>query len=252
MRFAPLIVSGLLASASLPSTAVAQVTVQIQPTAEQPVVAISVSESVKSAPDVATINAGVQITAPTASDAQNQNSVKMEKVVAAIQARGIAAKDIQTAGISMNAQYDYTPQQTGQPPKFIGYQVNNSVRVTTRDLSKIGQLLDALVAAGSTSFDGPYFSIEKAAELAKQARANALKAADARAKEYASRLGFSRARLLVVTEGGPSYAGVGEALMITATSGGGGAPPPPPPPPVMAPGQMATGVTLTLHYQLER
>lgn len=249
MRFAFTLLSALCVSTSMASIAAAQVTVQVQPTPERPVIVISVSESVKSAPDVATINGGVQTISPTASEALAQNSVRMEKVIAAIRKQGIAAKDIQTSGISMSAQYDYSNQKPGQPPLFIGYQVNNGVRFSTRDLGKIGQLLDILVAAGATSLDGPYFSIEKAADLAKEARARALATADARAKEYAARTGFARARLLAVTEGGPSYMGVMD-IQVTATSAGG-APPAPPPPPI-APGQMMTGVSLTIHYQLEK
>ncbi len=251
MRFVAALSSALLLTASFTSLARAQVTVQVSPTPDRPVIVITVAESVSAAPDVATINAGVQTTALTASAAMGENSIKMDKVIAAIRARGIPAKDIQTTGISLGAQYDYANQKPGVQPPLIGYQVSNGVRLITRDLGKIGQLLDMLVAAGCTSFDGPYFSIEKAAELTKEARGKALKAAEARAQEYATRTGFVRARLLAVSEGGPSYVGVSD-IVVTASNAGGGGPPPPPPPPAVAPGRMQTGVTLTVHYQLER
>src|SRR3546814_9957577 len=71
---------------------------------------------------------------------------------------------IQTSGISLSPQYDYSNRSEGQPPRFLGYQVTNSVRATTNDIAGIGPLLDALVAAGGTNIDGPWFAMKDRSE----------------------------------------------------------------------------------------
>src|SRR3546814_7081485 len=73
----------------------------------------------------------------------------MDKLIAAAKAQGIKAENIQTSGINLSPQYDYSNRSDGQPPRFLGYQVTNSVRATTNDITGIGPLLDALVAARS-------------------------------------------------------------------------------------------------------
>jgi uncharacterized protein len=114
-------------------------------------------------------------------------------------------------------------------------------------------LLDALVAAGGTSIEGPFFSIKDNRAQLSLARDRAMDSANARAQEYAKRAGFAEARLVVLSEGyqgGPvPVSALSSEILVTARAVS--AAPPPPPPPV-APGQMATAVTLSAQYQLER
>ncbi len=69
------------------------------------------------APDLATINLGVNTEAPTAAAALQANATQMTKVIAALRKAGIADKDIQTSGLNLSAQYDYVQNQ---PPKLRG------------------------------------------------------------------------------------------------------------------------------------
>ena len=86
------------------------------------------------------------------------NAVQMDKVMAAIRAAGIAERDIQTSGINLNPQYKYVENQ---PPSIVGYQASNNVNVKVRDLSKLGKVLDALVANGANQINGPSFEVDK-------------------------------------------------------------------------------------------
>ncbi len=76
------------------------------------------------APDMATINLGVNTEAPTASAAMAANATQMNKIFAALRRAGIADKDIQTSGLNLNAQYDYVENN---PPRLRGYQATNQV-----------------------------------------------------------------------------------------------------------------------------
>src|SRR3546814_8313037 len=107
----------------------------------------------------------------------------MDKLIAAAKARGIKAEDIQTSGINLSPQYDYNNRTDGQPPRFLGYQVSNSVRATTGKIDDIGPLLDALVAAGGTNIDGPWFGMKDADAQLVGARGAAIKSAEAKAQD---------------------------------------------------------------------
>lgn len=183
----------LIAAAASPALAA-----DIQVQAQGPVVELSVTESVKAKPDIATVSAGVTSQAPTAVAAMRANATAMDAVVQRIKALGIADKDIQTQGISLGAQYDYDQQERRQV--FRGYQAANRVSVILRKVPDTGRVLDALVAAGATDIGGPDFSIDDDTAPRAQARKAALDKAMAQAQEYARWAGYTGVRLLQISE----------------------------------------------------
>ena len=216
-------------------------------TVQGPILSFSVNEEVRSRPDQATVGAGVTTTAPTAVEAMRANAAAMDRLIAAAKARGIKAEDIQTSGINLSPQYDYSNQTPGQPPRFIGYQVNNSVRATTPKIDDIGPLLDALVAAGGTNVDGPWFSMKDPDAQLAGARGAAIKAAEAKAADYARLAGYRAAELVSISEGGFAgpqppmpYAQRGMVAMETAKAT------------PVEPGQVANTLTLSFQYRLVR
>lgn len=221
--------------------------------AATPVVTVRISEQLRSPPDEATLNVATEAREPTAVAALAANKVKTERLIAAIRAAGIGAKDVQTEGVSLGADYVYEPFSGGQRRRFVGYVARNSVRIKTRQIDQLVNLLDKLTAAGASEIYGPSFSIADPAPLRSEARRRAMARGEAEASEYAHNAGFTRVRLLSVEEG-VSY----RATDIVVTGTRVGAPPPPPPPPAaesggsIQPGQIETGVTLTLQYRMER
>ena len=185
----------LFAASALAAPAAAA---NIEIAATGPVVELSVTETVKSEPDLATVSAGVTTQARTAVEAMRLNASQMDAVIRRIKSLGVDEEDIQTTGINLNAQYDY--DRTQQRQIFRGYQVSNRVSVTLRDIDATGEVLDALVAAGATDLGGPGFSRENDDEAKAQARRAALESARAQAMEYASWAGYSGLRLLEVNE----------------------------------------------------
>lgn len=208
-----------------------------------PVVTLSVSEEVSGTPDIATISTGVQTRAPTAQAAMSQNASQMDKLIAAIAAAGIARKDIQTSGINLNPQYDYSNQAPGQGPRFIGYEASNQLTVKIRQINKAGDIIDKLVGAGATNVNGPSFSIDDNEPLLLQARTKALKTAKARATFYATQSGYRSARLIALSETG-SIAGPPVPMMAMMARADSAAT-------KIEPGQLQVGVTLTAQYALE-
>lgn len=150
-------------------------------------------------PDVATLSGGVVTQAADANGALRANAEQMTRVMAAIKAAGIAERDVQTAGISLYPQYRYAENQ---PPAITGYQASNTVNVKVRDLSRLGKVLDALVASGANQINGPSFEIDDPEAAYDEARRNALKKAQARAEMYAATLGLRVRRIVSISEGG--------------------------------------------------
>lgn len=184
------------------------------------IISFAVSEEVKTAPDRAQIGAGVTTSAPTAVEALRANSAAMERLIAAAKKAGIRPQDIQTSGLNISPQYDYRPQEQGQPPRLTGYQASNQVNVVTREIGALGALIDALVVAGGTNISGPNFYVANPDIQLDGARAAVMAKANKRAADYARLAGYREARLVSLTEGG--------AWM-----------PPPQPMPIMARAEMA-------------
>ena len=237
--------SAVLAGASVAATGPVSAA-EVQIAATGPVVELTVMEQVDAAPDLVTISAGVTTEAQTAVDALRQNSVAMRKVIDRIKALGIAEKDIQTTGINVNARYDYDERSRQQV--FRGYMAANRVSVKLRKVDSTGEVLDALVAAGANDIGGPSFSLENDEPSKAAARASAVKRARAQALEYARMAGYSDLRLLEVSEviqgnvSMPMYREAASPIVVTASRMDA---------PVQ-PGQISTGVSVTVKYEMTR
>lgn len=238
--------AGLMLAAATPAIAQQGGSTVTTATTQGPILSFSVSEEVRSRPDQATVGAGVTTTAPTAVEAMRQNAAAMDKLIAAAKARGIKAEDIQTSGINLSPQYDYNNRGDGQPPRFLGYQVSNSVRATTPKIDDIGPLLDALIAAGGTNVDGPWFAMKDPDAQLVGARATAIKAAEAKAQDYAKIAGFRGAELVSITEGGNFGGPVPMVRVQNAAMDAGFKATP------VEPGQVGNTLTLSFQYRLVR
>lgn len=165
---------------------------------------ISAEASVKAAPDIANVSAGVVTVAKTADAAMKANAKDMTTMFAALKAAGVADKDMQTTGLTVNPQYVY---EQNKSPVITGYQANNTVSVNLRDLKNMGPVLDALVAKGANQINGPNFSVEKPDGLLDKARGDAVAKARARAEIYAKAAGMKVSRIVNISEnvnmGGP-------------------------------------------------
>ena len=219
------------------------VAAEIQIQSQGPVVELTVNEIVYSAPDVAQVGAGVQNRAQTAQDAVRQNAAAMQKVIARLKALGIDSKDIQTSNFSLNAQYNY---REGQGQEFIGYEVTNQVQVKLRELTRAGEVLDALVAAGANNIYGPNFMLEEDTAAKAEARGIAFKRGRAMAEEYARMAGYSTVRLLEVSESFQSYGRPMAGAVMRASVENADASTP------TEPGEVGTGVNLTVKYEMAR
>lgn len=160
---------------------------------------VNATGEVTRVPDVAVISAGVVTKTPTAQAALQQAAARMERVRAALKAAGVADRDIQTSNVSLNPEYRYPENQS---PQLTGYTASNQVNVRFRDIANAGKILDALVAQGANSINGPNLTIDHPEAALDEARAKAVAAGRARAELYARSLGLRVVRIVAVSESG--------------------------------------------------
>ncbi len=204
MNFRPLILAIALAVGSTGALMSNTAHAQTAPVANVSGTLLSVSAegSSQRVPDIAMISTGVVSRAADTASAMQKNAEEMHKVMAALKKAGIAERDIQTSGINLNPQYHY---EQNQPPRITGYEARNTLSVKVRDLSRLGRILDTLVAQGANEISGPSFQLDKPDEAYDEARREALEKAQKRAEMYANALGLKVRRIVSIDESGGGF-----------------------------------------------
>ncbi len=191
-------------------------------------------------PDIAYISIGVHTEHAEASKAVTENTARSQKVTEALKKFNIAAKDIQTTNFSIYPQQQFDPQ--GKVTGVI-YIVDNTVYVTLRDLTKIGDLLDAVVTAGANTISGISFDVEDKTAALAEARAAAVADAKKQAEELAKAAGVTLGEIVSIS----TYAAA--PYPIYDGRGGGGAMVQAAVP--IAPGQTVLQVDVSILYALK-
>jgi uncharacterized protein YggE len=163
-------------------------------------------------PDIAIVSIGVTTRGATAADALSANSTEMASVIETISGEGVAPRDIGTTGFSIFPVYEQPQPANGtetDPPKIVGYQVTNEVRVTIRDIATSGGILDKVVSAGANQVNGISFDSADRQTPADAALADAIADARRQAEIMAEAAGVRLVRVVNINAssgGGPVYA----------------------------------------------
>ena len=174
----------------------------ILPSDQQNQIHVAGTATIKATPDIATVEIGVQTFDEDVEEAVAENNEKADDIIAAMRQQGVAEKDIQTSRFNIYPQRDY---QNNRPDKIIGFQVNNTVSATVRDLDTIGKVLQATIDAGANNINGLNFSLDDPTSLRDEARAKAIKDARRRADIMAEAAGIQVGNVISITE--TSYPG---------------------------------------------
>lgn len=154
------------------------------------------------APDMAVISTNVVTTGKSAAEVLAENSAAISKVIAAIKAEGIEAKDIQTSGFGIHPRYERNNSNSNAQPNIIGYEIRNGVEVNVRDLDKLGNLLTIVVESGANSVDGIRFEVSDPEDKLDEARKNAVAAARHKAEIFAEAAGVELGNIASIAETG--------------------------------------------------
>ena len=129
-------------------------------------------------PDKAVVYVQVLTKAETADAAKNMNAETSSKVLAALDAIGIAKTDVETENYNIYQDCEWT--QDGQKCK--GFAASNNIKVSSKDFNNVGKIVDAAVDNGGLI---SYINFELSTEKSNEYKAQALKLASEDAKTKA-------------------------------------------------------------------
>jgi uncharacterized protein len=168
---------------------------------------------VTSVPNQADFTFGVSANATNATAALTANAKQMTQVIGVLKALGIAARNIQTAQISI------TPNTNQAGTTVVSYTATNSVTARTTSIATSGKIIDGVVHAGANLVGGPSLTASDQQALSRRALKAAIADARARAGVIAAAAHVTLGRVRSVTEasGGPITSGPVAASKSAAT-----------------------------------
>ena len=221
-----------------------QIVTPLLPSPGDRTIHVTGSGSVVGEPDIATLNLGVSVEKASVEEAREAAASAMTTVIESLKANDVAEKDIQTENFSIYPQYDYT--DNGRVLR--GYRVNNTVSAKVRALESLSDIIDDAAAAGGdiVVVNAIEFMIEDDTALQTQARALAVKNAEAKAQTLAEASDVTLGKPVTITEttfgGGPPIA-FAESAAFAADSARSSTP-------VQA-GELTVTVNVTIIYEIK-
>jgi uncharacterized protein YggE len=156
------------------------------------------SATVRLPPDRVSFSVGVETLHANVSEAFRANGRKVEAVLAALKAKGVQAKELQTSDLEISSR-----NPDGSPAR--GYRVANRVTVTRESAAAVGELIEAAIAAGANEANRLSFYVADPG------------AAQKRGLELAFGSAHAKAQTLAALAKQP----LGEALCVAEAVGGG-------------------------------
>jgi hypothetical protein len=180
-------------------------------------------------PDLLTVVVQVDAGGPSAAAALATDDADAARALSTFEDGGVQAKDISTSALSLQPQYAY-PKGV---PTLTGYEVDNTVTATLRDISKSGAIIDAVVGStgNALQIESIAFSSADPSIGQNRARASAAAQAEAHAHALARAAGRSLGPLCTLTDQSqatepgvdqlafPSAAGDANAAEVPISSG---------------------------------
>lgn len=242
----PFVILGLGGSAT-PSTVMAGQDV-IDPSSPHTGIWVSGHGKVSAQPKLALLFLGVEVHDQTVEEARSRAAASMKMIVDTLKQHKIADANIQTRYFNVSPQYSY--QQLGGAPRFMGYTVTNQASVKVHNLDDLGAIIDNVTKAGGdlTRLQGITFTIEDPSTLQNQARELAIKEATTKAALVAKAAGVDLGRVFYIAET------VGFERPPMFFRGGfppaPGPSPPGPPTPISPPSELDVDVTVQVAFSI--
>lgn len=197
---------GLAASPDAPAAEAAAV----------PYIEVGGAAEVKVAPDIARLDFGVTTRADSAAAAARENAARMQKVLEAV--RKALGADAQVGTGAYTLRSEFNAPRDGTPPRVTGYVASNIVRLETRELARVGELVDIATGAGANQVQRIAFDLADSSAARRQALREAVLEARAEAQAIASALDASLGpvRSVIEQEAGPIRPYAQDGVMMRA------------------------------------
>ncbi len=166
---------------------------------DRDVISINGMGKVSVKPDVAKIDFGLYSDGASVTAVQDDNTRKMNAVITAVKALGVKDADIQTSNYSLQPKIDWTNGNQ----RVTGYVLSQMVTLKIRDLTKVGQAIEAATNAGSNQVNSLQFTIDDPSSLQDEARIKAIADAKKKAEALAKATGLHLVKVVSFSEASP-------------------------------------------------
>jgi len=163
---------------------------------EPPQIVVTGEGTIKATPDRAWVSVGAESRSKVSKEAQQRNAQAMSAVLERVAAFGIPKDAIKTTAIDLQIEFDYADGK--QTPR--GYVARNTVEVKVDDLTKLGEVLDAVVSSGATMIHGLRFDVKQREQIEAAALQAAVKNAITKSQAIASGANRAVDRILKIEE----------------------------------------------------
>lgn len=153
-------------------------------------------------PDIADFSFTVQEEAATVEAAQQSVSETIAKISTGLEALEIADTDIKTQNYSSNPRYEWREKECSvigsceTERVLVGYELQQSVNVTVRNLDQAGAVLSLLGSSGVDNLNGPNLRVEDTDAARIAAREQAIEKAKLEAQDLATALNVNLGKMV--------------------------------------------------------
>ena len=161
------------------------------------------SGEVAAVPDTVEFSVGALTQNQSATRALDENNNLIASLRQVLDQFQIPSRDLQPQRFDVSPQYKPARSNT-EVPELVGYRVNHVLGVKLRRPDQLGELLDALIGAGSNVLHGIRYSVGLPRALQDEARDQAVSDAHRKANQLAVAGGVTLGRVVRMIEGASS------------------------------------------------
>lgn len=163
--------------------------------AEKRWIAVAAHGEASVTPDLAIVSFAVSGDGKELEPAREDVSRRSSAVLEVLRRLGVAERDVNAPDVGIHPQYDYRKGQ-----RLIGYRVDRHMTAKVRDLDRLGEVLDGVVAGGANEVFGAWMSAADPSAAEHAALEAAVAAARAKAEVVARAAGAQLGRVARIEE----------------------------------------------------
>lgn len=152
-------------------------------------------------PDIAYLSVTVETTDENTNQAQEMNNQKTDIIINILKSFKIYDENIKTTSYNIYPKYEWTEKEN----KLIGYAVSNTINITIKDITIVGNLLNEIGQTENPVVSGIRFDISDSNEIYNQALVKAIENAEQKAKTMIKHFNYETITPITITELSSDY-----------------------------------------------
>lgn len=173
---------------------------ELESVSTESVINVTGSGVVNAKADIVYIYLNVSTKNAEAKVAQSENNVKTKAVLEKLRSHGITDANINTEGYTLSPLYKQLDAKKMTNSDIEAYIASAPIRVSVRDLTTVGAVIDSAIATGVTRVDSVEFALEDTTEYYNKALEIAGRNARSKAESLGNSLGVKIKSVLTIDE----------------------------------------------------